>query len=157
MAEANETERYLMLLKGGVIQIEIVWNCDFDFQTTCLPRYHFHRFDLPFHETRTASGFNFRFADRFIAEGKEHRILYKAFGLRLIITVSGTAGKFNIVPLMITIGTGVGLMSISVLIADCVMLYCTKDKKTFKRMKSMRIDKDEILQPDLSNLEIVRV
>ena len=38
-------------------------------------------------------------------------MLYKAYGLRFIINVSGTAGKFNIIPLMLTIGAGIGLMS----------------------------------------------
>ena len=34
-AEKNETERYLMLLKGGVILIDISWNCDYDFNKKC--------------------------------------------------------------------------------------------------------------------------
>ncbi len=95
-AEHNETERYLMLLKGGVIQIEIIWNCNFDLYSKCLPIYSFTRFDLPFYETKSASGFNFRFTNKFINNAQEQRVLYKAYGLRFIITVSGKAGKFNI-------------------------------------------------------------
>jgi len=38
-------------------------------------------------------------------------------------------------PLMLTIGAGFGLMSLSVIIADCVMLHCTKDRNFFKKMK----------------------
>jgi hypothetical protein len=34
----------------------------------------------------------------------EYRNLYKAFGLRFIISVTGQAGRFSIIPLMITIG-----------------------------------------------------
>jgi P2X purinoceptor 4 len=69
----------------------------------------------------------------------EYRMLYKAFGLRFIINVSGTAGKFNILPLMLTIGAGIGLMSISVLIADCVLLHFTKEKKLFQKMKEIDV------------------
>jgi P2X purinoceptor 4 len=68
--------------------------------------------------------------------------LNKAYGLRVIINVSGTGGKFNIVPLMLTIGAGFGLMSLTVIIADCVMLHCTKDRKTFQKMKEY--DKNSI-------------
>lgn len=65
--------------------------------------------------------------------------MYKAFGIRIIINVSGLAGKFNIIPLMMTIGTGFGLMSISVLVADCVMLHCTKERAFFQKMKELDI------------------
>ena len=47
-------------LKGGVIEIIIEWNCDFDLGPLCLPKYSFRRFDTPFKETATSSGFNFR-------------------------------------------------------------------------------------------------
>ncbi len=67
----------------------------------------------------------------------DYRVLYKAYGLRFIINVSGTAGKFSLIPLMLTIGAGIGLMSISVLVADCVMLHCTKDRKYFAKMKEL--------------------
>lgn len=49
--------------------------------------------------------------------------------------MSGTAGKFNIIPLMLTTGAGLGLMSISVIVADCVMLHCTKERKYYQKMK----------------------
>ena len=80
-------------------------------------------------------------------------MLYKAFGLRFIIrfiifsfyftlsnvafililnfSVTGVAGKFDVMPLMLTIGAGFGLMSLSVIIADCVMLHCIIYPKSF--------------------------
>lgn len=61
-----------------------------------------------------------------------------------MISVYGTGGKFNIVPLMLTIGAGFGLMSISVLVADCVMLHFTKDRKLFQKMKELEIDDDNL-------------
>lgn len=36
---------------------------------------------------------------------------------------------------MMTIGTGFGLMSISVIVADCVMLHCTKKKDLYQKIK----------------------
>lgn len=58
-----------------------------------MPKYSFSRFDLPYKETKTANGFNFRFANKYKINQTEYRMLYKAYGLRLIVTVSGLAGK----------------------------------------------------------------
>ena len=67
----------------------------------------------------------------------EYRILYKAFGLRFIISVNGQAGRFSIIPLMISIGAGLSLMSLSVLIADCVLLNFTNKKKIYQKLKEL--------------------
>ena len=40
---------------------------------------------------------------------------------------------------MLTIGTGFGLMSLSVIIADCVMLYCTKNKSLYQKIKEINV------------------
>jgi P2X purinoceptor 4 len=71
---------------------------------------------------------------------KEYRVLFKAYGLRFIINVSGTGGKFSVVPLMVTIGTGFGLMSLSVIIADCVMLNCTTLRSFYQRVKELKLE-----------------
>ena len=140
LAEPDPKEKYQMLIKGGVVLIEIIWNCNFDFGGHCLPQYSFRRFDTK--ESNTATGFNFRFANKFKMNDLEYRVLYKAYGIRFIINVSGIAGKFNIIPLMMTIGAGFGLMSISVIIAELVMLHCTKEKKLYQKMKKDEINDD---------------
>lgn len=68
--------------------------------------------------------------------------MYKAFGIRIFISVTGQAGKFNIIPLMTTIGSGLGLMGISVVFADCIMRNFSKKKEIFQKMKE--IDMKEI-------------
>ena len=40
------------------------------------------------------------------------RDLIKAYGLRFIIKVTGKAGKFSLVPLLLNLGSGVGLLAI---------------------------------------------
>ena len=42
--------------------------------------------------------FKSRFANKYIFNGTEYRTLFKAFGLRIIITVTGNSGKFSIIP-----------------------------------------------------------
>lgn len=123
-AESDPNERIQMLKKGGVIQIEISWNCDYDYYSSkCQPKYSFYRFDLPFKESQTASGFNFRYAEKYLdtKTGQYNRTLTKAFGLRFIINVVGKAGQFNAIPLLLAIGSGLGLLSLSSLVADCYL------------------------------------
>ena len=42
--------------------------------------------------------FEIRFANKYIINGTEYRTLFKAFGLRIIITVTGTSGEFSVIP-----------------------------------------------------------
>lgn len=72
-----------------------------------------------------------------MVDGVVYRTLYKAYGLRIIITVTGRAGKFSILPLMITVGAGFGLMGLSVLIADCILLNFTHKRKLFQKLKAI--------------------
>ena len=50
---------------------------------------------------------------------------------------------------MLTLGAGLGLMSISVIVADCVMLHCTKKKKFYQQIKEL--DANECDDPNVDN------
>jgi len=92
---------------GGVIGIEINWDCNLDFDVKyCVPKYSFKRLDDP--NTQIAKGWNFRYA----YYNSNYRTLYKATGIRFVLLVSGSAGKFNFIPLVIKIGSGLGLLAI---------------------------------------------
>ena len=47
--------------------------------------------------------------------------------------MNGVGGKFDIVCLMLKIGAGIGLMSFSALISDCIVLKFTKKRKFYNR------------------------
>ena len=52
---------FVLFSKGGVIEIGIQWDCNYDVvSTACRPKYSFKRFDLRFKDSSSASGFNFR-------------------------------------------------------------------------------------------------
>ena len=65
--------------------------------------------------------------------------------------------KFNIVfyivfikfKLMITIGAGFGLLGLSVLISDCILLNFTQKKKLFKKLKAVDAKEEFEKNPDL--------
>jgi hypothetical protein len=131
--------------KGGVILIGINWYCNYDlFSEACRPKYSIKRFDTKFKTSSASSGFNFRFSNKYYVNSTEYRTLYKAYGLRFIINVNGQAGKFSILPFMLSIGSGIGLLSISQLVADMFLLNCTGKKKLYKKVKE--IEANEVLE-----------
>lgn len=55
------TDSCLCFIKGGVIGIQIEWDCDLDkAPSECNPRYHFSRLDSTFPGNSVSSGYNFR-------------------------------------------------------------------------------------------------
>ena len=62
---------------------------------------------------------------------------------RFIIEVSGKAGKFNFIPFFTTIGSGIGLLSIATLVADCLLLNLTKKRKFYQKLKAPETDNEE--------------
>uniref|UniRef100_A0A668A951 Purinergic receptor P2X, ligand-gated ion channel, 5 n=1 Tax=Myripristis murdjan TaxID=586833 RepID=A0A668A951_9TELE len=102
-----------MAVKGGSIGILIEWNCDLDKDASqCNPHYSFTRLDMNLNNS-VASGYNFRYAKYYKDEkGETYRTLYKVYGIRFDIMINGQAGKFNIIPTIIAIGSGVALMGI---------------------------------------------
>ncbi|XP_062448217.1 P2X purinoceptor 5 isoform X1 [Rhea pennata] len=125
-----------MALEGGVIGIQIEWNCDLDkAPSECNPHYSFSRLDNKFSEKSISSGYNFRFAKYYQdANGVDYRTLIKAYGIRFDVMVNGKAGKFNIIPTIINIGSGLALMGAGAFFCDLVLLYLIK-KSNFYRGK----------------------
>lgn len=78
-----------MAVKGGIIAIEIKWDCDLDsWSYYCSPEYSFRRLD---DKTRTQyPGFSIRFARHYkLPDGTEQRTLFKAYGIRFDVLVFG--------------------------------------------------------------------
>uniref|UniRef100_A0A8D2Q704 P2X purinoceptor n=1 Tax=Varanus komodoensis TaxID=61221 RepID=A0A8D2Q704_VARKO len=105
-------QKFSMLArKGGVLGISISWNCDLDWPVRhCMPVYQFH--GLYNEDSSISPGFNFRYARYYRENGRELRTLYKVFGIRFDILVNGKAGKFDIIPTMTTIGSGIGIFGV---------------------------------------------
>lgn len=81
-----------------------------------------------------------RYADKYNVNGTLKRVLYKVYGLRFVINAVGRARKFNLVQLLLTLGACLGLLSISSLIADFVMLSCCVKKGNFHKMLTKNLD-----------------
>ena len=124
-----------LALKGGVISVDIKWDCnlDWDFAKFCLPKYNFVILDN--------SGWNFR-------HGKYHeenrRTLIKAYGLKFLLNVSGNAGKFDLTKTVIILVTGLGLMGLANILCDFVLLNCSHEFR-----KQVMEKKYEAINPSL--------
>uniref|UniRef100_A0A670XZZ9 P2X purinoceptor n=1 Tax=Pseudonaja textilis TaxID=8673 RepID=A0A670XZZ9_PSETE len=115
---------------GGIVGITINWDCDFDWPLKyCVPVYKFHR--LYSENSNVSPGYNFRYARYYRENGRDMRILYKVFGIRFDILVNGKAGKFDIIPTMTTIGSGIGIFGVVNL---KILLTVHKTSKTFENL-----------------------
>ncbi|OWK15477.1 hypothetical protein Celaphus_00000868, partial [Cervus elaphus hippelaphus] len=137
----------LFCIKGGVIGIQIEWDCDLDkAPSECYPRYYFNRLDNRFSGNSISSGYNFRFAKYYRdAAGVEFRTLFKAYGIRFDVMVNGKAGKFNIIPTIINVGSGVALMGVGSFFCDLVLIYFIKKSHFYRDKKYEEVRDLEVL------------
>ncbi|XP_032806909.2 P2X purinoceptor 5-like isoform X4 [Petromyzon marinus] len=121
-------------VKGGVIGVRIAWQCDLDRPPSeCMPTYAFSRLDTD--AADVATGYNFRFGRYYQVNGVEHRTLMKVYGIRFDVMVHGKAGKFNIVPTMTNVGSGLALLGVGVFLCDLVLLYISKKSPFYRERK----------------------
>ncbi|KAM4707783.1 P2X purinoceptor 4-like [Discoglossus pictus] len=138
-----------MAIQGGVMAIQINWDCDLDMKhSDCVPKYSFRRLDNRELDHNVAPGYNFRFAKYFRDNrGTESRTLMKVYGIRFDILVFGTAGKFNIIPTMINIGSGVALLGVATVLCDIIVFNFLK-KRFYYREKKFKFVEDYELGPN---------
>lgn len=120
---------------GGAIGILIDWECNLDLSIQkCIPKYRFH--GLYGSSSEGASvGYNFRKAKYYMEDKVEKRTLMKVFGLRIDIIVHGLARKFDIIPTLTAIGSGVGIFGVATVVCDLVLLYLLPKRDFYKNMK----------------------
>ena len=140
-AEKNATEQEIMLRAGGVIRAKLDWDCNLDRRISlCKPTYSFARLDTPSHEEKFSLGFNFRFAYHWKQAEIYSRSLKKAFGLRLIVSVSGKAGKFDFITLTLNTGSLVGIFGLATFVCDIILLHLTKKAPVYRDFVFQRVD-----------------
>ncbi|XP_043846953.1 P2X purinoceptor 5 isoform X2 [Dromiciops gliroides] len=144
-----------MASEGGVIGIQIEWDCDLDrAPSACNPQYSFSRLDNKFAEKSVSSGYNFRFAKYYQdANGVEFRTLMKVYGIRFDVLVNGKAGRFSIIPAVINVGTGVALMGAGAFFCDLVLIYLIKKSHFYrdKKYEEVRLTSQKFLSRRLVN------
>ncbi|KAK7146172.1 hypothetical protein R3I93_013804 [Phoxinus phoxinus] len=144
-AKENFTE---MAVEGGVIGIQINWDCDLNrFFHNCLPKYSFRRLDEKESNRTVYPGLNFRFARYSTVNGVEQRTLFKMYGIRFDVMVFGKAGKFSIIQLIIYIGSTLSYYALTTIFLDWLIgtgCYSKEAKQTYIERKFEAIqDREE--------------
>ncbi|XP_023688700.1 P2X purinoceptor 1 isoform X1 [Paramormyrops kingsleyae] len=125
--------------EGGGIGIVIDWKCDLDFPVRyCKPDYSFYALygdAQKTDSTQSSLGYNFRYAKYYMENGTEKRTLIKVFGIQIDILVWGEARKFDIIPTLTAIGSGVGIFGVATVVCDLVLLYVLPKRDLYKNMK----------------------
>ena len=124
-----------LAIKGGVVGINIQWNCDldWDFMKYCLPAYSFRLLDQ--------TGWNFRYA-KYHEENR--RTLVKTYGIKFLISVNGKAGKFDMTNTVILLITGLGLLGLANILCDFVLLHCSnRFRREIMEKKYEAINQDD--------------
>lgn len=136
IVEVDDEERDKMLRNGAVVRIKIDWMCNLDLGAEqCKPEYSFGRLDSRSRDEKFSFGFNFRYASHWKVKTRSHRTLTKAFGLRLIVTVNGEAGRFDFLVLTLNIGSMIGVLGLATFICDIVALYFCKQGSVYRKQK----------------------
>uniref|UniRef100_A0A8C0Q8B6 P2X purinoceptor n=1 Tax=Canis lupus familiaris TaxID=9615 RepID=A0A8C0Q8B6_CANLF len=119
--------------QGGVIGIQIEWDCDLDkAPSECNPHYSFSRLDNTLSGNSISSGYNFRFA-RYYRDGAgvEFRTLMKAYGIRFDVMVNG---KGTFWKSRILVGTPT-LLPQGAFFCDLVLIYLIKKSHFYRDKK----------------------
>ncbi|KAG1653487.1 P2X purinoceptor 4 [Nymphon striatum] len=123
-------------VKGGVIGININWDCNLDRSVDhCNPTYSFSRLDDP--DAKIAKGWNFRYAHY---KNYTSRTLFKAYGIKFVLNVQAKGGKFNVVPLILNISSGLALLGIAIVLCDFVVLYVLKSRTYYQNQKYQMVE-----------------
>ncbi|KTG05424.1 hypothetical protein cypCar_00016260 [Cyprinus carpio] len=130
----QDTTEYVRPSEGGIIGVFINWKCDFDKDPSeCRPTYSFRRLDM--RKNLPSSGYYYRFAKYYHKDGVEYRTLIKAYGIRLDVIVQGYAGRFSLIPTIISIVTAMTSVGICSIICDWIMLTFIDKNEVFSEMK----------------------
>ncbi|XP_055513390.1 P2X purinoceptor 1 [Leucoraja erinacea] len=141
IAEEIKENFSTLAYRGAMIGIVIDWDCDLDWPVTdCKPTYSFHQHYRSLTKDQVSVGFNFRYAKYYVENGTEMRDLYKVFGIRFDVMVHGKAGKFNIIPTMTTIGSGIGVFGVATIVCDLVLLHLLPKRNYYKQKKFKNVE-----------------
>uniref|UniRef100_A0A8D1BWA1 P2X purinoceptor n=2 Tax=Sus scrofa TaxID=9823 RepID=A0A8D1BWA1_PIG len=106
-------------IQGGIMGIEIYWDCNLDrWFHHCRPKYSFRRLDDKTAKESSYPGYNFRYAKYYKENNVEKRTLIKVFGIRFDILVFGTGGKFDIIQLIVYIGSTLSYFGLATVFID---------------------------------------
>ncbi|KAI4569139.1 hypothetical protein MJG53_021009, partial [Ovis ammon polii x Ovis aries] len=125
-----------LALLGGAVGVHVRWDCDLDSRgADCQPQYSFQLQER---------SYNFRTATHWWeSPGVEARSLLKLYGIRFDILgwswlrahPVSQAGKFGLIPTLISLGTGAAWLGVITFLCDLLLLYVDGEAHFYWRTK----------------------
>jgi hypothetical protein len=131
---------------GAIIAISYDWDCNLDRNLKyCVPNVTYHRLDDP--TSSFSTGFNYRYADHYMIRNQttnqftEFRNLFKVYGIRYVVLVSGSGRIFDIKNLATNLGSGLAMLSIAAVVSDLLLVYILPKRALYKQVKVKEMEK----------------
>jgi len=131
---------------GMLVTGDITYYCDFDVNNECnpYPKFHWAREDRD--KKSVSTGFNFRSIFYSLDEDQHaDRYLVKYHGIRFRFSIQGYAGKWDLGTFSSTLGSGIALTAISVVITEFFLKHCIPERAfyTSKRIEVVTLEEEE--------------
>lgn len=132
---------------GALVAISYDYDCNLDRPISkCSPEITYARLDDP--KSKLSTGFNYRYAHYYRhfnssspTSSTGYRDLYKVYGVRFVVLVSGSGRKFDIKNLATNLGSGLAMLSVAAVIADILLVYILPKRTIYKKVKVKEMDK----------------
>ena len=130
----NDRKRYeKMFFYGSLIELKINWKCNLDRSIDfCEPTYEFRRLDIqPYRTNPFEPGSNFLISKHF-SQPDDHqlyRIHSKIFNIRLLVSVTGEAGRFDLFQTTTSIGSFLGVFGTGSIVCDLLATFISNFHK----------------------------
>uniref|UniRef100_A0A1I8ISC6 ATP receptor n=1 Tax=Macrostomum lignano TaxID=282301 RepID=A0A1I8ISC6_9PLAT len=123
-----------VLRSGGAFAIDISWRCNFDLaEELCQPEYRFR-------EVAEGDGYVVEYAHKYQVDGQPRRMLIRARGVKISVTVSGEGGQFSFYCLSMNLGSGLALFGLSSMLCDAVLLRLSAGSSLQSDLNAARVD-----------------
>lgn len=131
--------RYI-LLHGGIVDININWDCDLDKALEkCIPAYSF-RYLGALTNTATAEQdvvhmdekYYLQFANYFTSS-QHRRMLHKFNGIQFLISVTGKGRRFSLLEFSMKIGSCLALFGTATLLCNLILVQFSRDRRRYKQ------------------------
>jgi len=119
---------------GCIVNIQVDWTCNLNNVDKCKPHISFNT---------VQGGFNFRKVTYVVGQGS--RELNKLYGVRVLLKVVGTGGRFSPFQTVITIGSGAAFITLATVITDLILLLFYREDSGYqgKKWQHMHFEDDK--------------
>eukprot|EP00658_Telonema_sp_P-2_P075984 TRINITY_DN6587_c0_g1_i1.p1 TRINITY_DN6587_c0_g1~~TRINITY_DN6587_c0_g1_i1.p1 ORF type:complete len:308 (+),score=54.68 TRINITY_DN6587_c0_g1_i1:327-1250(+) len=124
--------------EGAIVLMDAKFDCNLNVGSDedCKPDWEFSRLDKT---PAFSTGFN-HYQTQYSPSQRNNRLVTKRFGLKIEFTVSGRAGKFSLVNLLIALGSGLALVSVASLVTDWILSNLWSKRDHYKRVRNASLD-----------------